>query len=223
MKEELLALVKFGSKEYMEDFRRNGTMYMNTVEYFRALEGRGHVGDEDEGLQSCYQSDRVNVKITKPDGDSILLTKEDGLTGQILTRNNAVNGQNIFCMYALLYSGTKPVVDERTLIFGDTYVCITSGTSFLERIHAAAKKARVKIYKRFVEYVARDSHNGEMGIFKKFDSYSYQNEYRFVLSPGLSVPYTLSLGDLSDISIIGSSSEINDHIEVVELPPDKKE
>jgi hypothetical protein len=89
-KKELLGLVKFGSKEHMEDFRRNGTMYMNTVEYFRMLEGRGHVGDEDEGLQSCYQSDRVNVKITKPDGESILLTKGNGLAGQILTRNNEV-------------------------------------------------------------------------------------------------------------------------------------
>lgn len=216
-------MVKFGSKEHMEDFHRNGTMYMNTVEYFRTLEGRGHVGDEDEGLQSCYQSNRVNVKITKPDGESIFLTTENGLAGQILTRNNAVNGQNIFCMYALQYSGMKPVVDERNLIFGDTYVCITSGTTFLERIHAAAKKARAKIYRGLVEYVPRDNHNGKMGIFKKFDTHSYQNEYRFVLSPGFSVPYTLSLGDLSDITIIGSSSELNDHIEIVELPPDEKE
>ena len=220
MKKELLGLVKLGSREHMEDFRINGTMYMNTVEYFRVLEGRGHVGDEDEALQSCYQSDRVSVKITKPDGESILLTKENGLTGQILTRNNAVNGQNIFCMHAFLYSDMKPIVDERNLIFGDTYVCITNGLAFLERIHAAAKKAKVKIYRGLVEYVPRDSHNGKFGIFRKFDTHSYQNEYRFVLSPGLCMPYTLALGDISDITIIGSSVEINDHIEVVELPPD---
>ena len=219
MKKELLGLVKFGSREHMEDFRRNGTMYMNTVEYFRVLEGRGHVGDEDEGLQSCYQSDRINLKITKSDGESIVLSRENGLTGQILTRNNAVNGQNIFCMYAFLDSGVKPVVDERNLIFGDTYVCITSCTSFLERIDTAAKKAKVKIYKSLVEYVQRDNHNGKMGIFKKFVTHSYQNEYRFVLSHGSSVPYTLSLGDISDITIIGSSNDINNHIEF-EIPPD---
>ena len=126
-------------------------------------------------------------------------------------------------MYALLYSGVKPVIDERNLIFGDTYVCVTSGTSFLKRIHAATKKAKVKIYRGLVEYVPKGAHNGEMGIFRKFDTHSYQNEYRFVLSPGFSEPYTLSLGDLTDITIIGSSSEINNHIEIVELPPDEKE
>lgn len=61
---KILGLLKFGATKDMDDFRLNGTMYMNILQYFRALEEKGDIGDEDEGLDSCYQSDRVNVKIT---------------------------------------------------------------------------------------------------------------------------------------------------------------
>lgn len=88
---------------------------------------------------------------------------------------------------------------------------------------AAAKKAKVKIYRGLVNYVPRGHHNGKMGIFKKFDTYSYQNEYRFVLTSGFSTPYKLIIGDISDITIIGASSDINNHIEVIEHPSEDKE
>jgi hypothetical protein len=208
MKNEILGLLKFGSRKHMEDFRQNGTMYMNTVEFFRKLEGKGDIGDEDEGLESCHQSDRVNVKITTSDGQPIILTKDNGLTNQIETRYNAADSLNIFCMYAIKYCGKKPVVDERNFVFGDTYLCITNGSLFLERLRGAVAKAKINITRGLVEYVSRDGHNGRMGIFKKFTPYSYQNEYRFILSPGFSKPYSLVLGDLSDITTIGASKDI---------------
>jgi len=98
MPEEILGLIKFGSRENMEDFRRNGTMYMNTVKYFRTLEDMGDIGDVHEALETCFQSNHVSVKITTQDGASILLTTGNGLTGQILTRLNAADVQNVFCM-----------------------------------------------------------------------------------------------------------------------------
>lgn len=217
--EEFLGLIKFGARRDMEDLRQHGTIFMNTVEYFRNLEDKGDIGDKDEGLELCHQSGRVSAKITTPDGQSILLTEENGLTGQILTRINAVDSQNIFCMYAIKYCGKKLAVDMRNLVFGDTYVCITNGRLFLERLRAAAAKAKVCISGGFVEYVPRDGHHGKMGIYRKFNSYSYQNEYRFVLSPGFSTPYSLVLGDISDITIIGASKDLNRQIQVVKSTP----
>jgi len=201
----------------MEDFRKNGTMFMNTLEYFRTLEGKGDVGDKDEGLGSCWQSARVNVKITDQDGKSTTLSKDNGLTGQIITRDNNVDSSNLFCMYAIKYCGKKPVIDERNFDFGDTYVCITSGKEFINRLRTAAKKARIHIVGNLVEYVPRDTHNGEMGVFRKFLPYGYQSEYRFIINPGFSMPYKLVLGDIFDITTVGKAREINDHIEYVEL------
>lgn len=220
MSEEILGLVKFGCRENMEDFRRNGTMYMNTVDYFRTLEGMGDIGDVNEALHSCYQSDRISIKMTTHDGQSILLTTESGLTGQVLTGFNVAGAQNIFCMYALRCCGSKPVIDPRNFENGrDTYVCITNGRLFLERVRTVAKAERLRISGGLVKYVPRDDHHGPMGEFKKFASYQYQNEYRFVLSPGFSEPYRLVLGDISDITIIGDAKDINDHMEFRELPP----
>jgi hypothetical protein len=217
MNEEILGLVKFGARQNIYDFRRNGTIYMNTLEYFRTLEGKGDVGDKDEGLGSCWQSNRVSVKITNEDKKSITLSNGNGLTGQIITRDNGVDSSNLFCMYAIKYCGKKSVIDERNLAFGDTYVCITNSSMFIERLRAAAKKARVHITGRLVEYVPRNDHNGEMGVFRKFLPYSYQSEYRIIISPGFSTPYKLIIGDISDITTSGKASEINDHIEHVEL------
>jgi hypothetical protein len=212
-------LLKFGERRYMTDFRENGTMYMNTVEYFRNLEGMGDIGDTNEGLETFHQSDRVRLKVTGPDGRSFELNSKNGLTGEILTRINAVDSLNIFCMYAIKYCDKKPIVDERNFAFGDTYVCITNGESFIERLRVAAKKAKVDSTGRFVKYFARDCYHGYMGIYSKFDTYSYQNEYRFVLSPGFSMSYKLVLGNISDIAIIGRAEDINNHMEVIELPP----
>ena len=220
MTEEILCLVKFGSRENMEDFRRNGTMYMNTVAYFRTLEGMGDIGDVHEALEACYQSDRISINITPQNGQSILLTAKNGLTGQVLARVNASDAQNIFCMYAIRYCGKKPVIDPRNFENGrDTYVCITNGSMFLERVRTAAKTARLRISGELVKYVPKDDHHGSMGVFKKFATHQHQSEYRFVVSPGVSEPYRLILGDISDITIIGTSKDINDHVELVELPP----
>jgi hypothetical protein len=55
-----------------------------------------------------------------------------------------------------------------------------------------------------------------MGPFRKYARFSYQSEFRCVVSPGTGGPYELRLGNLSDIvAMIGSLADVNNHIKVV--------
>ena len=202
-------LLKFGRRDHMEQLRRDGILYMNTLAYFRKAE-QG-VGDPDEGLKSHYQPTRVNVRITIRDGRSFTWSADDGsLDGPITVRNYATDQLNVFCMYVLKWRGEKTLIDKQNLVFGDTYVWITDWRQFFERIDFAVKRENLHIAKRAVEYVPRNEHHGVMGAFRKFTGYEHQSEFRFVISPGFGHPYQLILGDISDIAIIGDARDIID-------------
>lgn len=68
----------------------------------------------------------------------------------------------------------------------------------------------------FVKYVNRDSYNGEMGAFRKFEKFSYQREYRYVWEgDNLNAStVTLTVGNLSDIAALVPSEKINSLITI---------
>jgi hypothetical protein len=53
-----------------------------------------------------------------------------------------------------------------------------------------------------------------MEIFSKFSYFRYQSEFRIALVPGTGKQEFLNVGDLSDITMTGKLSEINQHIKV---------
>ena len=46
-----------------------------------------------------------------------------------------------------------------------------------------------------------------MGLWKKFNEYSYQNEWRFIISYNSSEPLKIYLGSLSDIAMKPQTKE----------------
>jgi len=117
-------------------------------------------------------------------------------------------------MYTLRFSFEKPLIDPRNYNFGDSYVCIFDIKEFDRRITEVVMKNKLCVTRGMVEYLDRQTYNGKMGVFKKFNNYQYQNEYRYVLEPGYGKPYRLVIGDISSISHIGDISEL-DTLEIV--------
>lgn len=74
--------------------------------------------------------------------------------------------------------------------------------TFLNRLKNYIKDNKYKCQSRFIEYVDQDAYSGEMGYFKKFSNYSYQNEWRLALSCWCTQkPIEIELGSLSDVAI----------------------
>lgn len=222
MKDSILGLLKFGKQPHIKSLQE-GTIYMNPVNYFEKIEGNKIIGDKEEGLSLHLQPDDITVKI-----DDHIIDNED-IVSPISVRRYKDQNANIFCMYAI---SLKEVVennfefklDRRVKQFGDKCLVIMNGEEFVNRIKKAVKKINSKAtwYEKemgLVEYVERDNFHGQVGVFKKFNEYEYQNEFRIALRVskelrGEKGEFKLEIGDISDISIICDTDEIEAEIDI---------
>jgi hypothetical protein len=69
---------------------------------------------------------------------------------------------------------------------------------FLRRVKKAAEALPHELQCYLVEYYS-ESYSGPVGIFRKRSIFAHQSEFRIALVPGDGKPYTLRVGDLSDI------------------------
>ena len=204
--ERVLALLKLGARSHLEQFAQ-GTLYMNTLQYFSEVEESLLRRDCHEGASYSIPSAGTTFSI-KVDGCFVPI---NGLTGPILFRNETDWRVNVFCMHALREHrlDSNLFIDERNLGFGDSFALVLEPEEFLERVKVAVSKIEDSVEWELVEYVDESSFHGPLGIFKKFSAFSYQSEFRIALSPGSGESRTLSVGDLSDIVMLGDSSDLN--------------
>lgn len=204
----VLALFKFGERRYVEQFVYEGKLYMNTLEYFVNLEADSQRSDKDEGLNWCMQPNRVKLRM-EIDGE---FKDIPGISGAILYSQPCDRAANIFCMYALRATQEHPPINPLNLKFGDTFAILKDGDEFLRRVQIAAEQSGHRIDWKLVKYVDRSQHHGPMGPFRKFSRLSYQSEFRIALFPGTGKAFDLTLGDISDIAILGPLSELNERL-----------
>jgi hypothetical protein len=202
-------LFKFGMREHIDALIR-GELYMKPLSYFQGNEGDMARSDPNEGQAWWVQSSSATLSIRGDHG----FVPIGGLKGPMAFSNPADLNTNVFCMYALKKSETSDFVDAQNLEFGDTFVCFIKSGELLKRISVAAQKTDHRLGHGFVEYIDEENHNGKMGLFRKRSVFSYQNEFRFALFPGTGVPFTLAVGDLSDIVVRGPLHLLNQSIRI---------
>lgn len=203
-RERVLGLVKFGTRVYMEELLREGHLYMKPLSDFVRMEADELRGDPDEGLaHSIAAGARLSVEqegTWEPLGT---------ITGPLRFSDQLLQRANVSCRYAFLSSQMGSLVDPRNFGFGDTYVVFTNGDEFLRRVRAEASRRKVQLQSGLVQDLDRSTFQGPMGVFRKFSSFAYQSEFRLALLPGTGEPYSLRVGDLSDIALLGELSPLN--------------
>lgn len=191
--------MKFGEKTHLENFRNNGLLYMNSEDYFRKLEKDPVRCDKFEGIDRFYQPSFIkSFTIGSPGKKQIILGTED-LVGPITIRLPRYRC-NLFCMSAITDPRKHPIVDERNFGFGDSVVLIKDTQAFIDLVVSSGIKFGLNITCCLVEYFDPDFYSGNIEFCKKSNAYSYQNEFRFIVSPGTHGPLTLELGNIADIS-----------------------
>lgn len=208
--DRVLALFKFGYRDHIDLFVREGHIYMNSLNYFKNLEGDMLRADKHECASYSEQADGAKLSM-KENGKWLEIGT---ISGPIVSSDDSDLITNVFCMYALRGSASKSLVDERNLNFGDTYAILTDGDEFLRRVHAAAEKENIVLKQDLVEYVDKATYNGPMGFFRKFSTFAYQSEFRFAVVTGSDAPFSLKIGDISDISMTGPLAELNKRIRI---------
>jgi hypothetical protein len=210
--DRILGLFKFGRRAHIEAFVQ-GTLYMNPLRYFARLEEKEHPdlrSDSFEGVGHLIQADGAILSV-QVDGDCQPVGQ---IAGPIQWRPSNGIQANLFCMYALREPTDQQFIDPRNFHFGDTFAVFTNGDEFLKRVKKAAMRAGHNMRHDLVEYVDERRHSGDVGIFRKRIRFAYQSEFRLAISPGVSVPYNLEVGDLSDIAITGPLAQLNDLLRI---------
>lgn len=168
--------IKFGSKENILDLYENGTIYMNSREFFRGIEDKELRGDSYEGVQ----------EIRNYGAGSFLIP----------SLNHTVNYQNIhlpipfgevwgniYSVYCISQETTPEMfdfrMDERNVNFGSHCLIIKDPNIFIQAMTDKFKFLNYKFHLDFVQYFDKNSFNGKLSVFDKPNEFNYQKEFRF--------------------------------------------
>lgn len=68
-----------------------------------------------------------------------------------------------------------------------------------------------------VEYVDRDKHHGPIGIFRKFQQYSWQHEWRIAIKQNFSkyAYKNFKIGSIKDICIVTDTDELINNLKII--------
>lgn len=196
-----MLLLKLGQREHMEMLRK-GLLYMNSLAYFKSLEGDSARYDSHEGTDSIIQPCDIGEFIIDPHapGFERIRVAPSDLAGAVRIARYVTSACNIFCMFAINRPIEGPIFPKSCQDFGDSVLLFTNTQEFLSRTAAAASRQGLRCEARLVEYYDETKYSGAIGRFSKPLKYSCQSEFRIVLETGLQGPFRLHIGDLSDIT-----------------------
>ena len=207
---ERSTLVKVGKLEHLKQLRETGCIYMNPVSYFRGLENDELRQDHYECSEYVTRGNEGQGKVTFPNGEKATLNIE---RWELWQDPKSPEKTNLFCKYALRPDYGSFPVNQRIFDLGDHSLVMMEPQSFIRKIEQALSKKDLKAKANLVSYVDQ-TYQGPMGPFRKRDNYAYQSEWRLIVRSGSEEPFKLYIGDITDISIIINTSEINQLISV---------
>lgn len=187
--------LKLGSEENILDLFENGTIYMNTIEYFRKVEDGELRGDKYEGVSRIINSLPGTFKIQGMDREFKYIK------AHIREAHKEVIG-NIYSLYAISSKGfPNPLdfkFDERNFRFGTHCLMIKNLPYFLEKIETELKKCNYKFNHDFVNYYDKEEVNRKISLFEKPLEFEYQKEFRFYVEDYGMKPIKIQIGSLKE-------------------------
>mgnify|MGYP001010098224 CR=1 FL=1 len=232
LKQRPIAFLKFSDELWKLESLQKGTLYMNTLKFFKELEEKTNIkgmGDKDEGSTILTE---LNLKFY--DYETNELVYEGAASRSAITMGEDLQ-KHVFCMCYLDF-GSLEIIEEgtdyvkATFSFSDEqkqdfvesfgqYVLVISCNDFLNSVKEAFKKEsidwatdKVKYSDFSINYMNRledyiNNRNGK--YFWKDKFFEKQKEYRLiVLNRDSDDPIQLDIGDLTTHSFITSTEEL---------------
>ena len=221
----------FEKKEYADDFLQ-GKLFLNSLRYFKEIEGEDGRGDKNEGA-IVHPLDDFILTLTGTDEETgevseVTLTKDD-LAAPVSMHPRRYDHINLLCMYACHIGDFQSISDdnindfrkqleipEECVSLGEHAIIITNRQEFFHRISVAAEQGGYRRCGGLVTY-----YDPEVGtptttlgietVFHKRKEYEHQSEFRIAVDANLNEPTHLKLciGEISDIAFLMRTAEIN--------------
>ncbi len=201
---KILLFLKFGSEENILDLYENGTIYMNTVSWFKGVDDNYLRGDEYEGLSKIvnYSKGKFRIESINYEGnyEKLQIRQSD--------KNTKGNIYSLFCVSNFFEPNPMNFkIDKRVEEFGSHCLIIKNCPKFLSLMEEGLNDLGYKHSHGFVRYYNADKVNGNINLFHKREEFKYQNEFRFLVTKDKEESIKFHIGSLKDISEIAVSSE----------------
>jgi hypothetical protein len=199
MKHTIKLFLKLGSEKNTLDLFDKGTIYMNTIEYFRKVEDEDLRGDKYEAVSRVINSLPGTFKILGID-------REFNYVKVHLKESYKEVLGNIYSLYAISSKGfPNPLdfkFDERNLRFGTHGVMIKDLPLFFNKIENELKKNNLKLSHGFVDYYDKEEVSREITLFEKPLEFEHQKEFRFYVENDKIKPIKIQIGSMKDYAEI---------------------
>ena len=199
MQHTIIFFLKLGSEENILDLFENGTIYMNTIEYFRKVEDEELRGDKYEGVSRVINSLQGTFKIPG-------IEREFNYIKVHLRESYKEVLGNIYSLYAISSKGySNPLdfeFDKRNLRFGTHGILIKNLPLFFSKIESELKRNNLKFNHGFVDYYDKEEVCKEISLFEKPNEFEYQKEFRFYIENDKIEPIKIQIGSMKDYAEI---------------------
>jgi hypothetical protein len=197
MKNTIQAFLKFGAENHINDLYENGTVYLNTIEYFRKCEDEELRGDEYEGTNRIINSLPGSFIIP---GINHTVNYEKV---HVKEAYDIVVG-NLYCIYCISSHGfpnpSDFEIDTRNIRFGTHCIIIKEPGTFIKKVEDALREGSHKFSHNLVKYYDKSTYSGELTLFHKSLEFEYQKEFRFSVENSVLEPIILNIGSMKEYS-----------------------
>lgn len=193
----IVSFLKFGSERNMKDLFENGTIYMNSIQYFKDLEDSGLRGDQFEGVSRIKNYPPGEIQIPE------INFKTPYVSLHVRESYNQVVG-NIYSLYCVSSKGwDKPqdcMIDKKNMGFGSHCVLIKDCQSFFSLITCKLDKLSLDYTHGFVRYYNKYDIERKLTVFEKPMEFEFQKEFRFYVKRFSTQPLKIQIGSLQQIA-----------------------
>lgn len=198
--------LKFGQDSHITQLQKEGLIYCNSVHYFKDLQNDEMRADEFETANFIGTRDDIMLEIWPVDNPEKITRIA---TNKILKQITSPFG-NLFSLYSLdmsmMEKNEEIRIDTRLKNKSDAFLMIKDVPQFLKRLKKALDERGGYWEHHMVEYIDFSNYYGERTFFQKDKTYEYQKEFRLFIEHAKDEPISISIGDISDISIKFSCS-----------------
>lgn len=192
MKYNIHLLIKLGGEKHMRDLYENGTIYINTVDFFRKEKDR-YRGDSYEGASEIINSNNVDLKFPG------IEEKIKAQSFHLKSSPKTVYG-NIYSLYCISSKEFPNLsdffFDDRMLEFGTHCVIFTDITYLLRAVEEELKKRGLEPIWGLVDYYDSKADSKKPNVFEKRIEFEYQKEFRLYVHNPNPEPIKIELGSL---------------------------
>lgn len=206
---DLFCLIKFGKKNRLESFIKDGDIFFNDVEAY-VISNEPERSDLNEGATWLENAQFINIKAEHPDLGTYNYKPKENKLGRIIEYNFDYLSHSLYKITSGNFSKSDTFkISEKMKQFGKYVVIINKPYVFFDAVIKELKRQQIQYEIKPIEY--KDlTKEGEFKLspFIKDEQYAHQHEIRMIIENKENKPRAIQIGSLEDYCTLTKAQTI---------------